>query len=208
MNFGEIEEAFGVSELPNALFYSFPWGLRLELSDVETASGTRHLERFLDALTRAKIITHACLNDSQTVDVFLSRYGPKHPAPAMPKVVDQLEDIGFDGGRLNYCGSVKHDDDWMAGDHRHWYSCKLLGESREIDKLIWNCVAEDMGIQPYVEWADIFFTDLKRRMIVHVYDDRGMDVVAMDKKTLQPFYGKFNKWLLDYDRETMVEKFG
>ncbi len=167
-----------------------------------------NIERFLDALARAKIITHACLENSERLTVLFSRYGPKEPVPATSWALGQLEDIGFDSARLVYLGAVRQNDDFGDLRYRHWYSCCLANEPAEIDKLLWNCVAEDMDVQPFAEWDDIHFVDLQKRMIVHVYDDRGMDVVAMDKETIEPFYTKFNDWLLDYDSEKMDQQFG
>ncbi|WP_253262715.1 DUF3885 domain-containing protein [Enterococcus cecorum] len=34
-----------------------------------------------------------------------------------------------------------------------------------------------------------------------------MDVVAIDKMTLQPIYQNYHTWLLDYDREAMKKVF-
>lgn len=209
MKFREFQDAFGVCEFPDALFYQFEWALRFDLSDIETASGGRHLDRFIDALQRAKTITHECLGGSLEVSVFFSRFGPKNPVPGTTRAISQLEELGFDSGRLSYAGAVKQNgDDWISDEYRHWYSCKLTEEASEIDKLIWNCVAEDMGIQPYAEWTDIYFVDFDAKLIVHIYDDRGMDVVAMSKNTIQPLYKMFDKWLLDYDRSAMDKKFG
>ena len=128
--------------------------------------------------------------------------------PATNRAISQLEDIGFDSSRLGYLGAVEQDEDFEDLRYRHWYSCRLGNEPAELDKLIWNCAAQDMGVQPYAEWRDIYFVDLQKRMIVHVYDDRGMDVIAMDKEAIAPFYTKFNDLLLDYDREKMKQQFG
>ncbi|WP_108810422.1 DUF3885 domain-containing protein [Sphingorhabdus sp. Alg231-15] len=208
MKFRVIQDTFGVEELPHGLFYEFPWGLRFNLSNVSTSTGTRHLERFLDSLDRAKSITHAFLADSEKVTVLFSRLGPEKPVPAMNRAVNQLDDIGFDSARLNYLGAIKQgEDDYEDWRYQHWYSCHLSNELPEIDKLLWNCVAQDMGVQPYAEWGSIYLADLQKQMIVHVYDDRGMDVIAMDKETIKPFYSDLNSWLLEYDRKAMDQKF-
>ena len=34
-----------------------------------------------------------------------------------------------------------------------------------------------------------------------MYDDRGLDVIAKDKKSLDSLYHNFNDWILEYDRE-------
>lgn len=208
MKFRLIQDAFGVEELPHALFYQFTWALRFNLSQVETETGSRHLERFLDSLDRANTIAHTCLAGSEKITVLFSRLGPEQPVPSTNRAVDQLGDIGFDSARLNYLGAVKQSEDgYEDWRFRHWYFCHLSSEPQELDKLLWNCVAQDMGVQPYAEWDNIYLVDLRRQMIAHVYDDRGMDIVTMDKETAQPIYDDLNLWLLDHDRAAMDKRF-
>ncbi|WRP07211.1 DUF3885 domain-containing protein [Rossellomorea aquimaris] len=47
---------------------------------------------------------------------------------------------------------------------------------------------------------DIYFVNVTRKMIFHLYDDRGCDVIASDKEDLRSLYREFNDWILDYDR--------
>ena len=54
---------------------------------------------------------------------------------------------------------------------------------------------------------DIYFINITRKMIYHLYDDRGCDVIASNKKELRPLYEKFNDWILDYDREQINQLF-
>ncbi len=48
-----------------------------------------------------------------------------------------------------------------------------------------------------------YFVDFDAGLLLHVYDDRGMDVHARDRKTIEPLYYEFDEWLLDYDRPRM-----
>lgn len=48
---------------------------------------------------------------------------------------------------------------------------------------------------------DIYFINVTRKMIYHLYDDRGCDVVAAHKEDLYTLYHECNDWILDYDRE-------
>lgn len=41
----------------------------------------------------------------------------------------------------------------------------------------------------------------------HLYDDRGADVVSMDKEILRPLYIKCNNFILDHDREDIDRVF-
>ncbi|KMY51598.1 DUF3885 domain-containing protein [Peribacillus loiseleuriae] len=48
---------------------------------------------------------------------------------------------------------------------------------------------------------DIYFVNLSKKIIFHLYDDRGCDVLAADKETIRFLYEECNDWILDYDRE-------
>lgn len=34
-----------------------------------------------------------------------------------------------------------------------------------------------------------------------MYDDRGLEMIASEAKTLKPIYSKFNDWILETNRE-------
>jgi len=53
----------------------------------------------------------------------------------------------------------------------------------------------------------IYFVNLTRNIILHMYDDRGMDLIAADRSDLQPIYDEHKSWVLDYDRQQIAETF-
>ncbi|WP_420916570.1 DUF3885 domain-containing protein [Paenibacillus thiaminolyticus] len=55
---------------------------------------------------------------------------------------------------------------------------------------------------------DIYFINKTKKMIYHLYDDRGCDVICADVDPLRPLYEEFNDWILDYDREKIEALFG
>lgn len=48
---------------------------------------------------------------------------------------------------------------------------------------------------------DIYFINLTKKVIYHLYDDRGCDILAADKETIRFLYEEYNDWILDYDRD-------
>jgi hypothetical protein len=42
-------------------------------------------------------------------------------------------------------------------------------------------------------------------MIIHMYDDRGLDMIAASRKALIPIYRTFSDWVLDSDRERIAK---
>lgn len=54
---------------------------------------------------------------------------------------------------------------------------------------------------------DLYFINKTRKMIYHLYDDRGCDVIASDKEDLYLLYETFNEWILNYDRDEIDKVF-
>ncbi|WHY88150.1 DUF3885 domain-containing protein [Neobacillus novalis] len=48
---------------------------------------------------------------------------------------------------------------------------------------------------------EIYFINLIKKVIFHLYDDRGCDILAADKEGIRFLYEEFNDWILDYDRK-------
>lgn len=105
---------------------------------------------------------------------------------------------------MHFIGGVNQNDPWHVeawGEERHRYWFMLKPASKDdIDKLVWASLSEDIDIQPRIEAPDIYLVDIERQIVQHIYDDRGMDVVANDLDMLEPFYERFNDWIFDDDR--------
>ena len=54
---------------------------------------------------------------------------------------------------------------------------------------------------------EVYFINLDKKIIFNMYDDRGLDVITTDKETIRPIYGKYNHWILDYDRKKIDKLF-
>ena len=54
----------------------------------------------------------------------------------------------------------------------------------------------------------VFFFDTDRHLLYHLYDDRGLDIVAEQKEDIAFLHKKYTNWLLDYDRKRMDDIFG
>lgn len=53
----------------------------------------------------------------------------------------------------------------------------------------------------FLSSEEIYLVNLDKKLIFHMYDDRGLDLIASDIRALRPIYDKFNHWVLDHDRE-------
>ncbi len=98
----------------------------------------------------------------------------------------RLRSVGFDTRMLHYLGGVKQESEDFAPLYRHWYVAGRI-TAMDINKLAWCSLAEEIGIRPRGA-GNIYFVDQDRRAIAHIYDDRGMDAVAMEREVLLPLY--------------------
>jgi len=49
--------------------------------------------------------------------------------------------------------------------------------------------------------------DIDNHVMLHLYDDRGLDIVAESKAALLPIYHKLNPWILDFDHKKIDDIF-
>lgn len=53
----------------------------------------------------------------------------------------------------------------------------------------------------FLSSIEIYFVNTTKNLIFHMYDDRGLDIIASDIEILRPIYIKFNDWILKANRE-------
>ncbi len=75
------------------------------------------------------------------------------------------------------------------------------------DALLWTSIAEEMAISPHAPVMS-WLIDFDTMIVLHVYDDRGMDVRALDRDSIAPLYQEFGAWLLEPERSRMAAVFG
>ena len=55
--------------------------------------------------------------------------------------------------------------------------------------------------------GECYFINKSKEIIINLYDDRGMDVIATNKNKLKDLYHNYNQWILDYDRDKIDKLF-
>jgi hypothetical protein len=87
-----------------------------------------------------------------------------------------------------------------------WRAFDVTSDLGSQDALLWSSLTYEMPIEPKAPLIS-HLLDLERGILLHVYDDRGMDVSALTASPLLPFFTKFDDWLLDHDRGRMEAAF-
>lgn len=82
----------------------------------------------------------------------------------------------------------------------------LKNKKIPIEKVFREIILGDIGgSNEFV--SSIFLFDVKNHVMLHLYDDRGLDIVAHAKDTLMGIYKQLNTWILGYDRERINKVF-
>jgi len=55
--------------------------------------------------------------------------------------------------------------------------------------------------------SGVFVIDPRSMVIMHMYDDRGLDIIAARLNTLRPLFEKFGDWILDNQRHRIASRF-
>ncbi|MEM7546626.1 MAG: DUF3885 domain-containing protein [Pseudomonadota bacterium] len=201
----EIESVFGHVELPYGLFYEFDFALRFELGG-EGVSTRRPIRRFIQAFERAEAVA-ADLFERSSVWLLSSTYGEASPPKKHFKL---FKTIGLSRSDFTDLGAVAQNDadhieEFGKDRYRHWAGT-LLDSPDLIKEAIWLALGAELGIRPAAN-ARLYFADFEKQIVLHPYDDRGMDVIAMRKEALSDLYRSRHSWLLEYHMASMKTVF-
>ena len=191
-------------------FYPSPFRLRFELGG-DIFGTDRPVPRFVQAFGRARQIAADAFESSNRVFGIAAAWDDSQDeifAPADDGFV-ALREAGFTLEPLVEWQAPLWPDEPIEEDQitARWRAFDLSDDLASRDVLIWCQVAYEMRVTPKAPILS-YLVDFDRGIILYVYDDRGMDLTAIQPDTLRELYTARTEWLLDYDRPRMKEAFG
>lgn len=199
----EIERIFGGKAFARPLFYSYPGGLRFELSE----SGGE-IEQFLTALRKSTKVCSDIFLDEATLVACLRIHSGSNRFAHRP-VIYALRSAGINIPTKCSVWSEEIDqEEWFCeSEPEYWINIAFEAPATLLQAFLWCALARDFAaIQPKPNCV-LYLFNLKKRVMVFPYDDRGMDVVGPNKNMLSQLYRQHHTYLLDYDRHTMDTTF-
>jgi hypothetical protein len=196
-------------QLKSPLFYSSKIAIRFELGGN------------LNNQSRVEKVVHRALSifnefNQPTDDIYLTVFIDSwegNPVSSFEKDIYELffsyasvvksEDIDMVEQAFRYKDPDENGDDDTITLR---YCKKMKVKDLKVEELLGAIANREMGYEPSIV-GDIFLINETKKSIFYVYDDRGMDVVADDRKTLSAVYEKYNNWILDYDRSRIDKIF-
>ena len=180
----------------DALFYKFPGGLRFELSE-----GGSPLDQVLTALRKATSICGDVFPENGTILVHLQTW-LAFSGFARRKAIRELWDAGIaiPAQKDIWHEPVGENDLLEDGYIVH---CAFEVPAAKLQNLLWCALVTDFpSLRPNPP-CRVYLIDAANGILVHPYDDRGMDIICRRPTMLKTLYEKHNRYLLDYDREDM-----
>ncbi|NQZ90958.1 MAG: DUF3885 domain-containing protein [Moritella sp.] len=196
-----IEQAFqvfGKNSFQNAIFYSNQQCLRFELS--EGSEEASYVKMFTSALNKSTQIIDTIFEKSEEISICFAFPGDSYLSNF--SVFKELKELQIDIPKNNFkLREWVKDDEW----NRNYLFFNI--NKSELHKIIFGKLGTELGIKPSF-WFDLYIYDINLGVLVHPYDDRGMDVVGTNKFMIKRLYKQYHSSLLDYDVNVMREWFG
>lgn len=196
-----LSRHFPALSFTRSVFYSCPFGLRFALGGRGPEPDVMELVSF-----RAKALYERAFVSSQTCAIVgvhwdvscEDTYGFVIP-PTLFELA-RLNDVGLRSDFHEFRESIAGGKFDQPDGTLVWQWVEQDPMSVDYDTLL-RCVANaDHGLTPSI-CSHLYFLDTQRHLLFHVYDDRGLDIVAESARELIDLYRTHNDWILDYDRE-------
>ena len=198
-----LNDHFKGLRIRKPLFYNWDKALRFDLQVGETDTD----EYFEEVLRRSTELFKSVFQPNDNVFIVLMDYKYKRNK-LRPRnfVFQQIEDLNKPEITYSKAHRLYEQNDKL--DIRNIAVIKSKTESinyQNILKAIGN--TDFPPRQPRLDKngvltsKEVFFLNIDKKVIFHMYDDRGTDIIASDIETLRPIYDQYNNWLLKCDLE-------
>lgn len=197
-----MKEHFEGNDLKKPLFYNSRIAIRFEMgAEIEEPEA-----RAAQVKQRAVALYHA-LNqpgDDVLVVLFVDKWMDE-PVDALEQEVTEAFNTYIDQGHMGPLDNKEQEYRYKDPDDSDdvmtiRYAARVKSRYLKLADLMEAIANRTLGLEPTVD-GDIYLVNTTNRTIFHLYDDRGLDIVAADRETLRPIYEQYTAWILDYDRE-------
>lgn len=200
---------FNNLELRKALFYQSRVGIRFEIGNPDLDYKDKRYIQYA-YIRSIKLFEEVFTPDTEIYLVVNEHIGIEYATKGLQginvfnaylKRKNKLDEV--DCVKIPYCYQEEGEEiEFLT--FRYCLACKVVDiDYRGLLKSIAN---QDMGIKPSID-DEVYFVNRNDNIIYHLYDDRGLDVIANKKEVLIKIYTNYNDWILDYDREMIDQMF-
>ncbi len=199
-----------ISCLEPALFYKHTYGLRFEIGppEVEALKPDRSLNPpyFEEARRRAITLFESVFENETAVILVLQQFSSgRKKIPLTHPLLALASEAGMTPIQFSKRRDVEARN--LQKRKQHWSRATVTVRKADADwtKILDLTLYSDFG----AGWeGDCYLLNPRRTLAFHLYDDRGLDVVAVGRDKLEPLYRRHRDWILEYDEPAISRMFG
>lgn len=187
-----LRKHFPSLTLGGGLFYRWPVGIRFELGLDNFRERAPKLYEAVFAQEDVCVI----ISQDWTEDISPPARQRYFPVFSLPDAFDSKHPFGLQSLEVT-TGEAGEQETFTL----RWG--QLPARSFQYGSVLEGIANTDHAHTPSVS-GRVYFLNPATAIIVHMYDDRGLDVIAATREALMPVYRTFDDWVLDYDRERIA----
>lgn len=227
-----LHENFKGLRVGKPLFYSWKFGIRFDLQIGKTVNPTRIVvddagheiihdggyvdeeKYFVEVTKRATILFNSTFNPSDNIFLVFMEY--KHKRRKIRSTNFVFKNVmNFKKSDLSYTKEYKLYYPFDKFDIRNIALLKCTADRINHNQILTAIGNSDFSDrQPrldsmhFFSSKEVYFVNIDKKIILHMYDDRGLDIISSNLETLAPIYVEHNDWILNYDRKQIDKVFG
>lgn len=191
------------------LFYDFPIALRFSLQS-EKDDTRNPIIRMIAALKKTEILFNAVFAKSKKATIMIHCITP-HRSKSNSSYATGLRDLmdrcQFDMSSIKSIAWRNEKYDYGSANAMiNIYTISMEPKFDRILPIFWAAIGKDLGIEPHAA-ISAYVIDFSKGIVLHPYDDRGLDIIAKKKMAIQGMYTKYYKFLLKSDIAKMKDTF-
>ena len=185
------------------LFYNWNLGLRFDLQkEFTNPVDTDNDAYFNETYHRAKSLFEFCFE--QNDKVYLAIFSYKWRKQRIKKTNYIFKLIKSDSQTEKVFDKITN----RYEPNEKWNKLIIKEKVGNLDTenlIVGLCNTDFPTMRPCIR-EEVYLINIDKKLIFHIYDDRGLDILATDKKILTELYDRFDKWILEYDREKIKQQ--
>ena len=83
---------------------------------------------------------------------------------------------------------------------------RLFPLAFDADRMFQAIANRERGGVPSIS-GRVYVVNPQSKVILHMYDDRGLDIIAHDQVAIRPLYESFSEWVLDNQKQRVAFRF-
>ena len=196
-----LEDKFKGQKISTPLYFNENYGLRFDLEVGETNTE----EYFTGVIRRSTLLFEAAFNPDDNVFLIFRDYKWKRRKIRFKNYCfNQISDLKKDEVAYSLIRNV-----YEKNDIFNLALLKLKTNRINYKNILTATANTDFPPREprfrFFSNVEIYFINATKNLIFHMYDDRGLDIIASEARTLKPIYTKYNEWILEANREKIDE---